>query len=282
MPLDPGQIRVNDLVMGRGTPYTVRGFNPWSRPVKGGQSGTVPFGHGRWAGAQFRDAVKVPMTILIMAPDPADWVAYHDNVAAAFDAIGTDATEHELEWNLHGHERIMFGRAEGLDSDPHRAGVGISIEATQFTALDGFMYSAVEHVAEIGVYRTVSGVTVPMTIPAVVYSVPADGIVVLTNAGKAPAALDLTIPGPVVDPAITVTADGGEPRTLFLDIVLDATDVLTVNTGTQDVRLNGDVSRLWSAYGSWPLLAPGTDSTVEYRAAAETSSRLTIRFRDTY
>lgn len=281
MTLEPGQVRINDLVMGRGTPYTVRNFNPWKRPIKSARSGPVPWGHGRWAGAQFRDAVPVPMTVIIMAADPADWVPLHDALAAAFDAIGTSSTEHELEWNLHDHNRLMIGRAEGLDADPQRAGIGMSVESCTFTAMDGVSYSAVEYTTELGLYRLTGGLSVPFSVPFSVHSVVEEGETTLTNAGTAPARILARIPGPVSQPQLVVIYPDGLARTLTLDLVLAEGEWLDIDTKTEKVLLNGSISRLPDAVGTFPMLLPGT-STVQYRASGPSASRAILRHRDTY
>jgi hypothetical protein len=281
MALDPGQIRVNDLVMGRGTPYIVRGFNPWKRPLRQGRGGPVPFGHGRWKGAQFRDAVPVPMTVIIMAPNPADWVPLHDALAAAFDAIGTSSIEHELEWNLHGYERIMFGTAEGTDPDPQRAGVGISVESCMFTASDDRTYSAVEHSVEMGLLYRTGGFGVPFRVPAVSHSVVAGGEVDVFNAGKSPATLLLRITGPVPAPRISVVTDTTF-QMLSLDTVLGADDWLEVDTQKQTVMLNGSTTRLFDHSGDWPLLPPGPALIRFESDHYGPVPRLTARWRDTY
>jgi hypothetical protein len=281
MSLDPGQIRVNDLVMGRGTPYIVRGFNPWKRPHRQGQGGPVPWGNGRWKGAQFRDAVPVPMTVIIMAPNPSDWVPLHDALAAAFDAIGTSSIEHELEWNLHGYERIMFGTAEGVDTDPQRAGVGISVEPCMFTASDGAMYSTVEHSVEMGLLYRTGGYSVPFRVPAVSHAVVAGGEVAVSNAGTAPAKLLLRITGPVPAPRVSVVTDTTF-QTLSLDTVLGADDWLDIDTQKRTVLLNGSVTRLWDHSGDWPLLPPGP-ATVRFESDEYNPiARLAARWRDTY
>jgi hypothetical protein len=289
VPLADGQIQIlrpggPTILLNDGAPplYEVTRFDPWNRGARADQTGVVPWGDGEWSGAEWRTATTIPLEIeMDRGTWPALMAAYWP-LDAVLDVVRT-GPEAEITWGAGGVEYLMYGRPRGATLHHRSLAHGTARVTSSLYCPDPTIYSATEYVTETGLYRTVSGMTVPTTVPAAVYSAVADGVVTLTNAGSQPAALRLTIPGPVIDPSITVIPEVGEPETLFLNVQLGTGDVLTVDTAAEEVALNGAVSLLWGAYGDWPLLAPGT-STLEYRAAgpADSPSRLTIRHRDTY
>lgn len=287
MVLAEGQISITRpdgamLVLHHGTAYRVNEFEPFDRGVRPGKGGVIPWGDGEWAGAEFRAGSAIPLRVGIHA---ADWSSLMDlwwDLDAAFRPIGTDTRECELRFNAAGLEYLMYVRPRGATLRNRRGRTGRAWADAELYALDPAIYSGTEFVTEVGMYRLVGGVTVPFTTPFATASTVADGVVSLVNNGTAPARLDLTIPGPSVDPYITVTGPSGIPETLFFDLELGADDVLTVDTKTQNVTLNGSQSRLWAAFGDWPLLAPRSTSVLEYRSANESGPPMTIRHRWTY
>lgn len=285
--LDEGQVRITrpdgvELVLGRGTPYRLNVFNPLRRGVRVSGSGDAPWGDGGWAAAEWRTPTTVPFRISIAGGSAAGYMGLHWPLDRVFAPIRDAVAEAELAWVSGGVEYAIYGRPRGLSPEWTRTRTGQIWADAEFWAPDPAIYSGPEQSAEIGVYQLTGGLSTPFSVPFSVRSVVKDGETTLVNSGTATAALRLHLTGPVEQPSVTVI-QAGISRTLYLDLALGADDWLDVNTATQEVVLNSTTSRLSSAfaYGPWPMLPPGA-ATVQYRAAAATGSRLTIRYRNTH
>jgi hypothetical protein len=287
MALTQGQISLTRpdgtvLLMHHGTPYSVKEFDLFDRGVRANQTGIVPWGDGEWSGAEFQSGVPISLTVRL---DGGDWAGLMElwwEFEAAFKSIGTEIRDAELRFNAGGTEYLMYVRPRGAKRPNKNVRTGKVWAEAKLYALNPAIYSAEEFVTEVGLYRLHGGLTVPFTVPFVMYSAVADGVVELTNSGTAESALVITVPGPVREPYFTVTGPDGVPQTLYLDIVLEDGDHLDIDTGEESVVLNDSVSKLHTAYGTWPMLAPRSTSTVQYRASDLTDSRATIRHRWTY
>lgn len=279
MPLSEGQVQVRDLVMGRGTAYKVTGFNPWNRSARVTGSGDNPWDDGGYAGAEFREVVAVNMDVTVRGVSAADWWAKHVELDAAFAPIGT-GPEVELRWVTGGIEFVMFGRPRGLGPEIKNLRTGRIANTASFSALDPSIYSSTEYTVSTGLPAWSGGLTVPVTTPLLVAQTQTSGIITATNSGKAVTALYLRIDGPVTDPTITVVGPDAIPYTLSLETVIEAGQWISIDTKAQSVLLNDSITRLSSAYGSWPLLQPGV-STVTWRATTyDPTAQLTARWRD--
>ncbi|MFF0389682.1 phage tail protein [Kitasatospora sp. NPDC004615] len=110
------------------------------------------------------------------------------------------------------------------------------------------------------------------------------GNVACTNSGDAEAHPVLEIRGPVNRPSVTIVETG---QMLEYDLMLAASDVLTVDTWGGTVTLASGMTRLYTATArSIPegafVLPPGT-STLAFRAVtADPAASLTVRFRSAY
>ncbi|WP_372458365.1 phage distal tail protein [Streptomyces sichuanensis] len=165
--------------------------------------------------------------------------------------------------------------------------------ALQFEATDPRRYSLVEQRVEARLPRPEPGLDWHLVPGPEGLGWPLDfgppgstGGMTVTNEGDAPAAPVIEFRGPVDRPSLTNVVSGD---VVEYDIVLDTSDVLTVDTGAGTVLLNGSTSRLGTVTGrSVPesvfTLLPGT-STLAYRAAPGSSdprSSVAVTFRSAY
>lgn len=279
MVLNEGQVQIRDLVMGRATAYKVNGFNPWSRTARTTGTGEMPASDGGWSGPEWREVAAVNFDVTIKGASAADWQAKHWALDAAFAPIRDATGDVELRWVTGGVEYLMFGRPRSLSPEIENLRTGRIHYQAAFSAPDPSIYSATEYTVNTGLPAWTGGLIVPATTPLTLNQTPTDGITTALNAGTTPAALLLRITGPVSRPSITVIGPDGAAQTLHLDTVIAAGQWIDIHTEERAVILNGSVSRLRDAYGSWPLLAPGT-STIRWRSDEyNPTARLLIRWR---
>lgn len=282
MVLADGQIQIRDLVLGRGTQYKVRKFNPWTRTVRADQTGEMPWGDGSWSGAEWFESVAINMDVVIEGTDLADWQVLHQALDLAFSPIGAGTSEVELSWCLGAQEQVMFGRPRGVSPTPDHVRVGRTPTTCMFWCGDPFRYSAALNSVSIGLPEWSGGLVVPVTVPVTIPQTQVDGLAEAVSAGAYPAPLLLRIDGPVVNPSITVVSPAGVPLALSLELSIEAGQWIDINTQEQSVLLNGFVSRLRDAYGDWPLLEPGT-SEIRWRSDVyDPTAQLTVSWRDRF
>lgn len=280
MTLALGQVSVGSLVLGKGTPYRLIDFNPWTRTARADQGGPRAWNHGSWSGAEFQDQATVPMGIITSGAinDVASWQAAHQQLAAAFAASDSDV---ELRWNLDGAEYLMLGRPRMVDPDITNIGLGFAVTRAAFVGLSPLIYSGVLHAETLVLPTTSGGLMLPLTLPLTIAATVVTGTKTLVNAGTAPAGLILRIDGPVSQPRVSMTAADGTVLTLRFGVDLTAGQWLDVDTAARTVYINGTASRRGDTYGDWPILAPGAGGELVFDAATyQASARLTVSYRD--
>lgn len=278
MALADEQISVGGFVMGAGTPYTLVDFNPWTRSARSDQTAARAWADGSWSGAQFAEAVTVPMTIHTKAASVAEWNSLHEQLLAAFGPASTDV---ELRWKLPGMaERLMFGRPQMVEPDVHLVRRGRSVATAAFVGLDPKTYSGDLHSVALGLPSVSGGLLVPVTAPLTVDAVVTAGRVSLLNVGTAPVGLTLRIDGPVSQPRVSVLS-GSDLSTLQINITLVTGQWLDIDTGARTVYMNGTASRRGNASGVFPVL-PAGQSDLAFDAAVFDVGMLTASWRDAW
>src|SRR5690554_6114440 len=109
MPLADGQYQIRDLLMGVGTPFRVTDDTHFfSRSNRSTGGGDRAWADGSWAGAQFRAAMTIPLSIIIDAGTKAAALEAIDDLHHAFRPVrfGADV---ELRYNVGNGERVFFG-----------------------------------------------------------------------------------------------------------------------------------------------------------------------------
>lgn len=279
--LSDGQVQIRDLVMGPGTPYALRGFNPFNRETRSEQSGTMPWSDGGWAGAEFLEPTNIPLRILVKGGErSADaWLDAHLPLMAAFEPIGSNNEEVELKFCIGTREFTIFGRPRVINPDIEIIGTGKAMTEAAFVANDPRIYSSEEFVEELGLPQFEGGMTWPMTWPMTWDGFLVDGSAEIVNGGLAPTFMRYRIDGPVVNPRISVKNPDGDIQTLRVNIDLQAGHWLSIDTQSQLVLLNDTVSRRADTSGTFQRLFPGT-SDLRYNAPIyNDQTKLTVRFR---
>ncbi len=280
--MDPGQITITrddgtSVLLHRGTAFRVNEFEPYDQFVRADQGGDAPWSDGGWSGAEWQDQNTVPMKLGIHTESETEFMAAWWALRAALAPVRTGG-DVEVTWNCAGVEYLMYARPRTTKLKKEGS-TGIGWVTTQFECPDPAIYSAVEHVAEIGLLHRIGGLSVPFGLPTSIDTVVADGEVTLVNAGTAAARLSLHITGPVVRPRISLIYPN-EIQTLYLDSVIGEGEYLDIDTKDRFVILNGTTTRLADQYGAWPLLSG--EALLRFESDVYTSARLTIRHRDTH
>ena len=280
MPLQHGQAQIRDLLLGPGSAYRLLSdTNPWNLLVRAEQGGKRPWNHGAWSGAEWAEEKVVPVVVAIDTDDPVDWLALHQQLAAAFRPVGEITTDVELRIGWGGAEYVLFGRPRMVEPHVRTAGSGKTITEAAFVALDPIIYSADEQVEALGLPSFTGGLTIPVQAPFTVDGVLVGGKVTVENEGTADTPLALRVDGPVQSPRVTLQRPDGLIQTLQVLFDLGAGQWLDIDTGAHTVLLNGTTNRRGQVAGVFPILPPGV-STLRFQAAAfHDDAELTARWR---
>lgn len=282
MPLTEGQVQVGSLVMGNDTDYRMLEFNPWLRTVRADQGEARAWNHGSWSGAEWTEEAVVPMVIRVNGTDAATWLALHQQLAAAFAAASDDV---ELRWVTGSVEYLMRGRPRLVEPTIRALARGSIVTKAGFVATDPSIYSGELHTVTLTLPIVTGGLTVPITVPFTIGATVQSGRTQVTNDGTQTTGLTLRIDGPVVEPRISVLANG-ITTTLTVFLTLVAGQWLDIDTAAKTVYLNGTASRRGNASSNrvdWPLLPPeGTWDLAFDASTYEASAQLTASWRDAW
>lgn len=168
MPLSPDQVQLvrssGSLLLGPGTPYTVLpGWDPWSRTNRAPQSAERPYSHGSLVGAEWVDeaVVLIPVSVYRSGSTKADWLVAHQQLSAAFTAVGSTGELPELRFEWGGSEFVMFGRPRQVRVTADNIAVGKSVAQCAFVAPDPRIYSAELTTQSTGLPLPQGGLTIP-------------------------------------------------------------------------------------------------------------------------
>lgn len=170
MALDADQVRLvrqgRSLLMGPGTAYTVLpGWDPWSRSTRSPQSLDRPYAHGSLRGAEWVDeaVVLIPLSINRLGATKAEWLASHQELAAAFTAVGASGETCELYFEHGGSEFVMFGTPRMPRVNGENLSVGKSVSQVAFVASDPRIYSSDASVLATGLPLQQGGLAISTT-----------------------------------------------------------------------------------------------------------------------
>ncbi|WP_256107209.1 phage distal tail protein [Streptomyces sp. ODS05-4] len=289
-----GQIQWAGLLMGPGTPYQIdrSGLTGWDDlPTLDTGDVPRPDQHGSWPGAVWAQPRLVGATVWLVPPTAGDSLA---TTAAFRAATGPEGGERWLAVRLHGETLAVRARVSRRVVPQDRSYVrqGLAKASLQWTATDPRRFGPV---------LRQGGTVLPVAEPGLVFDGEAgsglqwplewgaDGVsggFTAVNEGGAPAHPVIEFRGPVRQPALIRLDDGSR---LQYDLVLGAGEVLTVDTESGTVVLNGTASRLYTAM---PLsvpeqlfrLEPG-ESALAFRSDDTTPdprASVTVRWRDAH
>jgi hypothetical protein len=287
--MEPGQIQITrpggaSVVLHHGTDrfatvYKVNEFEPFERTNRAEQTGDIAWGDGEWSGAEWRAGTVIPLRLGIHTSSWNELMSAWWALDAALAPVRT-GSEVEVTWNAAGTEYLVYARPRKAKLRNQNGRTGKAWVEAELFCPDPAIYSATEHVEEMGMLRRIGGTPIPLTVPTTFYSVVADGEATLANTGPSPARLQLRIDGPATRPYITLATATGA-MVLNFDTVLGVGDWLDIDTATKTVILNGSISRLRDAWGDWPLLSG--EALIRFEAESyNPAARLTVRWRDTY
>jgi len=168
MPLAADQVQLvrssGSLLLGPGTPYTVLpGWDPWSRTTRDPQSAERPYGHGSVVGAEWVDqaVVLIPLSVYRSGSTKAEWLVAHQQLTAAFTAVGPTGELPELRFEWGGSEFVMFGRPRQVRVTADNIAVGKSVAQCAFVAPDPRIYSGLLTTQTTGLPLQQGGLTIP-------------------------------------------------------------------------------------------------------------------------
>jgi len=278
MALLDGQVQLRSLVFGAETMHRmVTHFNPFVRSVRASEGDARAWNHGAWSGAEFVDAVVIPMRIVALGQGAPQFLALHQQLTAAFAPSSQDL---ELRFAVAGSEYVMYGRPRLVEPEPRNI-TGIAYYRAAFIALDPLIYSGAEHLQTLVLPQVTGGLTLPVQAPFTIGATVITGRAQITNAGTAPAGLRLRFNGPVVEPRVSLLV-GSVTSTLRILLTLTAGQFLDVDTAARTVYLNGTVSRRGNTTGDWPILPNGTYELAFDATTYDAAASLEVRWRDAW
>ena len=240
-----GQIGFNGLVFGNGTPYLIAetGITGWE-DLPGFDTADAPRSgdHGSWPGPRYAQPRVVTATVWLNPASKADTSA----LGALRAATPLDATEQWLAVQLHGETLISPVRVNQrvVPTDRQLALYGVAKASLQFIATDPRRYTPAVQAAASTVPQPESGLVWPLTWPLAWGAPGSTGNVQVTNAGNTATHPVITFTGPCVNPQLSNVTTG---QLIGYNLALAASDVLTVDTGTGQVLLNGNANRRYTA-----------------------------------
>ncbi|MFI6699337.1 phage distal tail protein [Streptomyces sp. NPDC050509] len=286
-----GQIQWAGLLLGPGTPFEIdrAGLSGWD-DLPGIDVGDVPRPdqHGSWPGSRWAQPRLVDATVWLL---PASRAGARATLGEFRSGTGLDGAERWLAVRLHGETLAVRARISRRVVPQDRSFLlnGTSRTSLQWTATDPRRFGTDEQGARTGLPSAEPGVDWPdggLDWPLDWGTAGSNGSLTAVNSGDTAAHPLIEFRGPVQRPSLTRLSDG---RRLQYDITLAADDVLTVDTWTGTVVLNGTASRLYTATAaSAPeqlfLLEPG-ETSLAFRsedAAPDPAAQATVRWRHSH
>lgn len=250
-------IELRDLIMGTGTDYDVLvdGTNWRSIPDlranrlnRSGRNG-IQAGRDLLGGRPFQISVQIAATDMAAALDA------EEELAAAWAPSDIDLPI--IVTDDSGTYR-MFGRPQMAAPNMDHADIGVITSECRFLATDPIRYTDTEASDSTTFPAGGVGFTFPFTFPLAFGTSGTGGVVSADNTGRKAVPWTATITGPWTNPTITHV---GLSRTLTINVTLASGEVLTVDSKTRSILLNGTASRYSSLVqpASWFDLDSGVN-----------------------
>lgn len=281
-----------------GAPFVLLEFNPWGRPVRAEAETARAWADGAWSGAEWTDPVTIPLTILVRAPNTSQargtrfWLAYHQQLAAAFAASHDDLP---LEFTVANPDRptgadtfLMYGRPRMVEAASATSVRGWALARAAFRCLDPLIYSGGEdglRSVTMGLPTSVGGLCLDpaagLCTPFCINATVVAGRASIISCGSSPTGATLTIWGPAVEPRVTLLA-GGQSLVLRYHGTIAADQFLVIDTRARTALLNGVVSRRGQVSGDWFLIPPGPSELAFAATTYNPDARLEVAWRDAW
>lgn len=249
------QAELNALLVGRGTSYVIKQFNPWIFPRVRTDDRDRAQVHGLYGGRDLLGERRVPLELLVDTTSKTAALAARALLAQAFTPASADAA---LVWQEDGVKYQLFGRPRLADPDITELASGALEVSCRFQANDPRIYSQVALSQSTGLAVAGTGLTFNATPNFSFGGAASGGFITALNAGNFPAPWTAQIIGPVTDPRIQLASTG---QTLIMVGTVASGDVLNIDSLAKSILLNGTASRFsfLQPGSAWFDLAPGSN-----------------------
>lgn len=279
-----GQLEYNGYVLGDDETTFMVSLTGWEDLPPIDSSNTLkPASHGAWVGKKLAGQRILTWQGRFAPEETGDWADLLSTLQAAF-TIPVDVEEFTIAVRTRNKVEIVFGavtaRSIPMDYAYSYFGANVTI---QFECSDPRRYSLGEHTYFISMPSdTEDGLDYPLVYPLDYGIVDTVSDLNITNVGNAPTPMILNYHGPATNPTLVNSTTGQQ---LGFEIVLVESDILTVDTRTGTVLLNGTVDRLYTRdITSSPILGfelqPGMNELHAYADEWGTGAGIEIIYRD--
>ena len=279
-----GQLEYNGYVLGDDVTTFMTSLTGWEDLPPIDSSNTLkPSSYGAWSGKKLPGQRILTWSGRFSPEDPDQWTDLLDDLKNAF-TIPFDTEELTIAVRTRDDVKIVFGacvqRAIPMDYTYSYYGANITL---QFECSDTRKYSLLEKSVFISTPTdTIDGLDYPLVYPLDYGIADLASDATVNNDGFTPTPVILDFQGPMSNPKLINTTTGQQ---LGFDISLVTSDVLTVNTRTGTVLLNGSADRLYTrTLTSSPVLnftlIPGDNEMHLTAGTWSVGSGVTITYRD--
>lgn len=279
-----GQLEFNGYLLGDDETTFMTSLTGWEDLPPIDSSNTLkPASHGAWVGKKLAGQRILVWSGKFSPEDFDTWREKLDLLQSAFN-IPMDTEELTIAVRTRGDTKLVFGtvsaRVIPMDYSYSYYGASVTI---QFECSDPRKYSLGEITVFIAMPTdTEDGLDYPLVYPLDYGVADISSDLTITNLGNAPSPMVMDFLGPVTNPVIVNTTTGQQ---LGFDIVLAADDILTVDTRSGTVLLNGSADRLYTRQlTSSPILGfelqPGINDMHIFADEWDPSAGVEITYRD--
>lgn len=274
----PYQAELNGLTIGKGTLYRYETM-PEGFGIPPIRTSDFPFpsNDGEIPGNDYLSARTLVFNLILLGTSAVSTETLAQALAAAWRPKQTIQT---LNLEMTGQQYVLYGRPRGCSIVYDRSLLSAVAKARcVFKATDPYFYdytSSVNTLALAG--ATGVGMTFNATFNLGFGGASSGGITNVTNNGTVPTQWVASISGPLVDPRLENVSTG---EILRFTGNLASGDVLTIDSATHTILVNGTSALSWLQAGSsWFTLASGTNQI--RLAAISGSGSGTISFRSAW
>lgn len=281
-----GQLEFNGYLLGDDEVTYMVSITGWDDLPSIDSSNTLkPTSHGAWVGKKLVGQRIITWTGRFAPEERSDFSALLETLKDSF-TVPDGTEEYELVIRTRTRVQSVFGavvaRAIPIDYSYSYYGANVTL---QFECSDPRKYDLGEHAVFISMPSdTDDGLDYPLVYPLDYGVAMLQSDLIINNLGNAPTSMILNFSGPATNPTLVNTTTG---KQLGFNIVLTGSDVLTVNTRTGTVLLNGSADRLYTRdITSSPILSfylkPGENEMHVFADEWDAGSGVEIVYRDAY
>lgn len=262
-------------VDGNGTAWVIQKLDGWDSPdVQGAGVIALSGDHGAIPAPQYYAARSLTLKVTATASSQA----LRDAARAAMQAAVPVSDLALFTYNEPVPKQAYVRRSGRLTE------VCLDLQSVTFTvgmiAPDPRKYGTVTKTASAyAINASLTGVTVPFTMPVTLPAQPLSGSAVIVNAGNFETRPVITITGPITSPALLNVTTGQQVS--WTGLSLSATDTLGADFRAAQAYLNGTGYRPADLASSWWTCPPGS-TTVQLAGNAGTGAGFSCSWQDAY